>query len=303
MQGIFSHDIPVCLDFTKYPDVHRIQQGLKHFFNANALQWAQPLAPVAEFGVRINYAPITNIPLLHVVHIPTDQTALVFTTENLAELNVTDWIVLQIDRWLAEYTPDMVSAFEAHAEQASERNRAWYRVNSVTAENKLVLQRQLFETDYWETVFTMQTTVHQVSAARDFGSEPPALAQEALLYRTKFFCADHAAVRVHEPLVRLVTCLFLDEGFYFWGGDVEDHDDHSVLTLSGSQYTTGMVADDHYYGVKLKLFVEKFGPHEVLSMLSRIRDVVGDPLQMKDSSQVQPEQRFGAVHNRSGLNE
>lgn len=302
MTPLFNRTLTPCVDFSMYPDAVRIQQALKHYYNAHAKDCAEPLASIADFGLCVSTDPAQNVLVLNVVHIPSQRTVAVSTDEDLQNLDLVEWMESQVDRWLADYTPDMVAAFEQHAEQASERNRAWYRINSVTAENKLVLQRQLFETDYWETVFTMQTKVHHVGAS-DFSPLPKALAQEALLYRAKFFCADHAAVRVHEPLVRLVTCLFLDEGFYFWGSDVEDNDDHTVLILRGSQYTTGLAADDHYYGVELKLFVEKFGPHEVLSMLNRIRDVVGDPLQMRDSSQVQPEHRFGAVHNRSGLNE
>lgn len=241
---------------------------------------------------------------MYILHTPTQHPVLVSIDEGMTIAALPDWIIQQVDRWLADYTPDMVAAFETHAEKASIKDRVWYRVNSVTAENKLVMQRRLFETDYWQTVFTMQTQVHSIGQsfnAHVLGAAEIPVGQ--LLLRSQFFCEDHRDVSSHAPLMQLVSQLFLDEGFSFFDARVEDVEDHTRLTFSGHQPMDGLTHGETYYGVELTLYVEKFGPHEVLSVLNRIRDVVGDRLEPKDSALIPVEHRYGSVHNRSGLNE
>lgn len=304
MTNLFNRTLTPCVDFSKYPDAVRIQQALKHYYNAHTGDYSQPMATTADFGLCVTTDTTQNVLGLNVVHLPSQRMANVVTTEDLRNLNLVEWMGTQVDRWLADYTPDIVTAFETHAKKASIKDRTWYRVNSVTAENKLVMQRQLFETDYWQTVFTMHTLMNTVGQAFDpcmMGTEEIPVGH--VLLRTQFFCADHPDVRRHTPLVQLVSQLFLDEGFSFFDARVEDTDDHTRLTLAGRQSMEGLDFGQTYYSVELTLYVEKFSPHEVLSVLNRIRDVVGDRLETKDSSLIHEEHRYGSVHNRSDLNE
>lgn len=303
MTNLFNRTLTPCVDFSTYPDAVRIQQALKHYYNAHAGDYAQPMATTADFGLCVTTDSAQNVLVLNVVHLPSQRGANVVTTEDLRNLNLVEWMGTQVDRWLADYTPDMVAAFETHAEKASTKDRVWYRINAVTAENKLVMQRRLFETDYWQTVFTMQTHINTVgqSCYPVMGVEEVPATQLSL--RAQFFCEDHGDVLSHAPLVQLVSQLFLDEGFSFFEARVDDVDDHTCLTFVGRQSMNGLDFGQTYYSVELTLYVEKFGPHEVLSVLNRIRDVVGDRLETKDSSLIHEEHRYGSVHNRSGLNE
>lgn len=309
MVSIFAHYSPACVDFSAVPDARRVQQALKHFYNANADALAQPLASIDDFGLRIGRTPTTNVLLMHVVHTPTQLSVVVPTSDDLQAINPVEWMLANVDWWLVEYTPDMIEAFERHAVKVSEVEREWYRVNATTHDNTVVLQKRLFETDYWQTVLTMQTRVTHISQEMldpnhpSRSSKQGALQGRELMLREQFFCEDNFSVIGHRPLLQLVTSLFLDEDFSFWYNRVEDHGDHITLTLQGDQATHSKQLGEACYGVTLVLTVEKVDPHSVLSILNRTRDVVGDPLEMKDSAQISDSDRHGSLHNRAGLNE
>jgi hypothetical protein len=297
-------------NFAQEPEVRRIQQALKHYYNSHMAEAAKaPLADIHDFGLFL-YHDAHGETELKVAYLPTGDYTLVSCPPDVTGFDASEWFLTQVDRWLSEYTPDLVQLFESHAEQVSAKEHAWYRVNSVSAENALVLQKQLEDSNFWLTTMSMRTEMlpryqypMMLHDEQGLHQDESIVTREELRYRLKFFVADNPDAFKHQGLMQQVTSIFLDDDFYFFNASVLERDDHRVLQYRGRQR---LAADDlapHFFELRLELIVEKADPHAVLSTLARVRDVVGDRLEVKDGSMISEENRFGSLKTRAGLTE